>query len=279
MNERANGRAGGGRRVAVVTGASGGIGRATARTLREAGFTVVGTSRNGEAGETGGGSGFAELDVTDDRSVRGLVSDVIAQFGRIDVLVNNAGAGLAGAAEETSLEQVRSVFEANVMGVIRMTNAVLPHMRQGGRGRIINISSVLGLIPAPFMAVYAATKFALEGYSESIDHEVRGYGVRVSLVEPGYTRTGFESNTQWGETPLPAYEEQRETARKVIAEAMRTADAPEVVAETVLTAVTAPAPKARYAAGRTAKAATMLRRLAPASVFDAQIRKLNQLAK
>jgi NAD(P)-dependent dehydrogenase (short-subunit alcohol dehydrogenase family) len=265
------------RRVAVVTGASGGIGRASAQSLREAGFTVVGTSRNGDADTAGDGSGLARLDVADDRSVEALVADVVARFGRIDVLVNNAGAGLAGAAEEASIGQVQETIDINVTGVIRMTNAVLPHMRDAGRGRIVNISSVLGVIPAPFMALYAATKFAVEGYSESLDHEVRTHGIRVSLVEPGYTRTGFEANTRWGDTPLPAYEKQRASVRNVLAEAMRSADAPEVVAEVVLTAATVARPKLRYTAGRAAKAGSLLRRLAPASVFDAQIRKLNGL--
>lgn len=273
MNERIDAE----RRVAVVTGASGGIGQASARALREAGFIVVGTSRNGDSDTVADGGGLARLDVADDRSVETLVADVIAQHGRIDVLVNNAGAGLAGAAEEASIAQVQQTIDINLTGVIRMTNAVLPHMRDAGRGRIVNVSSVLGVIPAPFMALYAATKFAVEGYSESLDHEVRTHGIRVSLVEPGYTKTGFEANTRWGDSPLPAYERQRASMRKVLAEAMRTADAPEIVAEVVLTAATVPNPKVRYTAGRTAKAASLLRRVAPASFFDAQIRKLNGL--
>ncbi|WP_460738245.1 oxidoreductase [Microbacterium neimengense] len=265
------------RRVAVVTGASGGIGQASAHALRQAGFIVVGTSRNGDSDAAADDRGLARLDVADDRSVEALVADVIAKFGRIDVLVNNAGAGLAGAAEEASIAQVQQTIDINLTGVIRMTNAVLPHMRDAGRGRIVNISSVLGVIPAPFMSLYAATKFAVEGYSESLDHEVRTNGIRVCLVEPGYTKTGFEANTRWGDTPLPAYEQQRASVRKVLAEAMRTADAPKVVADVVLTAATVANPKVRYTAGRAAKAGSLLRRLAPASVFDAQIRKLNGL--
>lgn len=268
-----------GRGIAVVTGASSGIGKAAARALREAGYTVVGTSRNGDAVATLSSGGLAELDATDDTSVRGLVADVVARYGRIDVLVNNAGMGIAGAAEDISIEQAREAFDLNVLGVIRMTNAVLPHMREARQGRIVNISSVLGVIPAPFMAVYAATKFAIEGYSESLDHEVRTHGIRVSLVEPGYTKTGFEANTQWGQSPLAAYDAQRETTRQMLGEAMQNADSPETVADAVTTAVTAPHPKPRYAAGRTAKAASILRRVAPAAIFDAQIRKLNRLPK
>ena len=123
-----------------------------------------------------------------------VIQQVIERFGRIDVLINNAGIGSAGAAEESSVAQAQRVFDVNVFGVMRMTKAVLPHMRAQGGGRIINVSSVLGFLPAPYGALYAATKHAIEGYSESIDHEVREHGVRVLLVEPAYTKTGFDAN-------------------------------------------------------------------------------------
>src|SRR3954470_24156965 len=165
--------------VALVTGASSGIGEAAARALRKAGFTVYGTSRRAVAGEERDELVFLPLDVTDDESVAGAVREVLARSGRIDVLVNNAGLGIAGAAEESSIEQARALFDTNVFGSIRMTRAVLPQMREQGSGRIINVSSVLGLVPAPFGALYAATKHAIEGYSESLDHEVREYGIRV----------------------------------------------------------------------------------------------------
>src|SRR3954451_9495332 len=177
--------------VALVTGASSGIGEAAARGLRKAGFTVYGTSRRAVAGEERDGVVFLPLDVTDDDSVARATREVIARSGRIDVLVNNAGLGIAGAAEESSIEQARALFDTNVFGSIRMTRAVLPQMRQQGSGRIINVSSVLGLVPAPFGALYASTKHAIEGYSESLDHEVREHGIRVLLVEPAYTRTSF----------------------------------------------------------------------------------------
>src|SRR5438093_5593499 len=180
--------------VALVTGASSGIGKATALALVEAGFDVVGTSRNASGVTQRDGVTFLELDVTSDGSVTAAVRSVIERFGRIDVLVNNAGTGAAGAAEESSVAQAQRVFDTNFFGVIRMTRAVLPHMRAQGSGRIVNISSVLGLIPAPYMAIYAATKHAIEGYSESVDHEVREHGVRVLLVEPACARTGFDAD-------------------------------------------------------------------------------------
>src|SRR5579871_2684494 len=158
--------------VALVTGASSGIGLAAAAALQNAGFRVFGTSRRAAA-EKSNGITMLACDVTDDVSVASLVDDVLASTGRIDLLVNNAGVGLLGGAEESSIAQARALFDVNVFGVMRMTNAVLPTMRRQGAGRIVNLSSVLGLIPAPYSAPYASTKHAIEGYSESLDHELR----------------------------------------------------------------------------------------------------------
>jgi NAD(P)-dependent dehydrogenase (short-subunit alcohol dehydrogenase family) len=264
--------------VALVTGASSGIGRAVALALVDAGFQVVGTSRNAADAEPLAGVTFLDLDVASDESVRALVEGVIDRFGRIDVLVNNAGVGAAGAGEESSINQTKNVFDVNVFGTIRMTNAVLPHMRARGGGRVLNVSSVLGLIPAPFMAIYAATKHAIEGYSESVDHELRELGVRVLLIEPAYTSTGFEANSLAPDSPLPVYAAQRDVSREVLATAMRDADDPAVVAKVIVAAATDSKPKLRYAAGSTAGRVSVLRRVVPSRAFDKQIRKLNRLA-
>ena len=263
--------------VAIVTGASSGIGRAAAAALVDRGFTVVGTSRR-PAGAAPEGFTFLSLDVADDESVRALVDEVMERFGRIDVVVNNAGVGAAGAAEESSIDQAKDVFDVNVFGVMRMTNAVLPHMRAQGSGRIVNVSSVLGLIPAPYMALYGATKHALEGYSESLDHEVREQGIRVTLVEPGYTSTAFDTNALTADSPLPVYDEQRQVFEDLLASAMRDADDPSVVAKVIVSAATDPRPKLRYTAGSVAGRVSVLRRVAPSRAFDKQIRKVNRLA-
>src|SRR5213595_1873311 len=226
------------RPVALVTGASAGIGEAAAHQLLDAGFTVYGTSRKASAGEQRGGVTFLPLDVTDDESVADAVREVLDRSGSIDVLVNNAGLGIAGAAEESSIEQARALFDTNVFGSIRMTRAVLPQMREQGNGRIINISSVLGLVPAPFGALYAATKHAIEGYSESLDHEVREHGVRVLLVEPAYTRTSFDANAIPADEPLPVYTRRREVVDGLIAEAIKAGDAPSIVGEAIVAAAT-----------------------------------------
>jgi len=263
--------------VALVTGASSGIGKSAAIALVDAGFEVVGTSRNTAGVAPLDGVTFLDLDVTSDESVSRVVGRVIERFGRIDVLVNNAGTGAAGAAEESSVAQDQRVFDINFFGLVRMTKAVLPHMRAAGTGRIVNISSVVGLVPAPYMASYAATKHAIEGYSESVDHEVREHGIRVLLVEPAYTRTGFDAKAIQPDAPLPIYAEQRHVFDGVMARAMADGDDPAIVAKAIVAAATDPKPKLRYTAGPTAGRVSALRRFVPTRAFDRQIRKLNRL--
>ena len=181
-------------KTALVTGASSGIGEATAERLAKAGYKAYGTSRRGAlVGQRS--FEMLPLDVTSDESVEATVSEVLRLEGRIDVLVNSAGFSVAPAgAEESSIEQARSIFDTNFFGIVRMIRAVVPHMRHQGGGRIINIGSVLGFLPMPYMALYAATKHAIEGYSESLDHELRTRGIRISVIEPAYTKTQFDTN-------------------------------------------------------------------------------------
>ena len=208
-------------------------------------------------------------DVTDGESVDALVSSVLSQTGRIDLLVNNAGIGLFGGAEESSIEQIRSLFEVNLFGAIRMTNAVLPSMRKHGGGRIINISSALGFIPGPYGAHYTATKHALEGYSQSLDHEVCTFNIRVSLIEPAFTKTVLEQNALRSDAMIKDYDQARAAAYKMLHDVQATASPPDVVR----TAATTKVPKLRYPAGKDAKMLSILRRFAPAGVFDKSLRK------
>src|SRR5687768_17750182 len=233
------------RKIAFVTGASSGIGEATAERLAKAGYTVYGTSRRGTSVGTRSFH-MLPLDVTSDASVEAAVGEVMRLEGRIDLLVNNAGFGVApGGAEESSIEQARSIFETNFFGLIRMTRAVVPHMRRQGSGRIINIGSVLGFLPMPYGALYSATKHAIEGYSESLDHELRTRGIRVSVIEPAYTRTSFEANALAADAPLAEYGAVRAHVDAVTKEHFATADDPAVVADAVLRAATAERPKLR----------------------------------
>jgi NAD(P)-dependent dehydrogenase (short-subunit alcohol dehydrogenase family) len=263
--------------IALVTGASSGIGKATAERLAAAGYKVYGTSRRG-AQTSQRSFEMLSLDVTSDESVAAAVAEVIRLDGRIDLLVNNAGFGVAPAgAEESSIEQAKSIFETNFFGVVRMTRAVVPYMRQQGGGRIINIGSVLGFLPMPYGALYAATKHAIEGYSESLDHELRTRGIRVSIVEPAYTKTPFDANFLQPDATLDAYREIRAAVSRRVKEVMTTADEPGVVANTVLKAATAAHPKLRYPSGGLASRLRLLRRFAPAGLVDAGIRKDLQL--
>jgi NAD(P)-dependent dehydrogenase (short-subunit alcohol dehydrogenase family) len=259
--------------IALVTGASSGIGEATAQRLAMAGYKVYGTSRHSVQS---GQRSFAmlPLDVTSDESVEAAVRELIRLEGRIDLLVNNAGFGVAPAgAEESSIEQAKAIFETNFFGLIRMTRAVVPHMRRQGNGRIINIGSVLGFLPMPYGALYAATKHAVEGYSESLDHELRTRGIRVSVIEPAYTRTQFGANFLAPDSKLDEYREVRALLDKVLNEVMATAAEPTVVADVVLQAAIAVRPKLRYPAGGLANRLRLLRRFAPARLVDAGIRK------
>src|SRR6266542_2956832 len=263
--------------VALVTGASSGIGKATAERLATAGYKVYGTSRRGAQA---GAQSFEvlALDVTSDESVEAAVRELMRREGRVDLLVNNAGFSVAPAgAEESSIEQARAIFETNFFGIVRMTRAVVPHMRRQGAGRIINIGSVLGFLPAPYMALYAATKHAIEGYSESLDHELRTRGIRVSVIEPAYTKTRFDANFLQPDSKLDEYREVRALLGKRLKEVVKAGDEPGIVADVVLKAAIAARPKLRYAAGGLANRLRILRRFAPASLVDAGVRKDLQL--
>lgn len=265
------------KKVALVTGASSGIGEAAALQLLSAGYRVYGTSRRGaDAGDRA--FPLLALDVTDDASVAAAIAQLVEREGRIDLLVNNAGVGVTGAAEESSIEQVHALFETNFHGVVRVTNAVLPIMRRQGSGRILNIGSGLGLIPAPFNAYYSATKHALEGYSESLDHEVRGFGVRIVVIEPGATRTAFETSTVPSDKPMAAYDAIRAKYLAAYDQAIAHAGSAQDVAATIVRAASAGIPRLRYPSGKDARQGAFARRFLPRSLFDRVLHKQFGLA-
>jgi short-subunit dehydrogenase len=238
-----------------------------------AGYKVYGTSRRA-AKASQRSFELLPLDVTSDDSVEATVREVLRAEGRIDLLVNNAGFSIAPAgAEESSMEQARSIFETNFFGIVRMTRTVVPHMRRQGAGRIINIGSVLGFLPAPYMALYAATKHAVEGYSESLDHELRTRGIRVSVIEPAYTKTQFDAHLLEADAKLDEYREVRAAMGKRLKQVLSAAEEPRIVADVVLEAANARRPKLRYTAGRVANRVRLLRRFAPAALLDSGIRK------
>jgi len=264
-------------KVALVTGASSGIGEATALQLSKAGYKVYGTSRRGGKAAQRAFE-MLPLDVTSDESVDAAVGEVIRLEGRIDLLVNNAGFSVAPAgAEESSIEQAQAIFDTNFFGTVRMTRAVVPHMRRQGSGRIINIGSVLGFLPMPYGALYAATKHAIEGYSESLDHELRTRGIRVSVIEPAFTKTQFEANFIEPDTKLDEYREVRAALAERTKVLVEAGDKPSVVADVVLRAALAAHPKRRYTAGGRARGLQFLRKYAPATLMDSGIRRDLQL--
>jgi NAD(P)-dependent dehydrogenase (short-subunit alcohol dehydrogenase family) len=181
-------------RVALVTGASAGIGKACADRLAGAGWAVTGASRRGT-----GGTGWIGLvmDVDEDAAVQAGVAGIVEREGRIDALVAAAGWGIAGAAEDTSIAEAKAQFETNFWGCVRVVQAVLPHMRAQHGGRIVLISSIGGVIALPFQAYYSASKFALEGFAEALAYEVAPFGVQVTLVQPGNIATDFTARRQY----------------------------------------------------------------------------------
>ena len=262
------------KQVALVTGASSGIGRATAELLSQRGFDVFGTTRN--LSEVEGWLSNVEpveLDVRDDSSVEAGVRTVLGLAGRIDALVNNAGYTLIGALEETSIDEAKDLFETNFFGALRLTRAVLPAMRDQGSGRIVNIGSVVGFVPGPYQGIYSASKHALEGYSESLDHEVRQFGIRVSVIEPGYTRTRMAQHREIVRRPLAVYASDRSRVAAGNPINIARGEDPAAVAVVVLKALAAPSPRLHYLAGSQARFVSLLRKFAPEGIFDRGFRK------
>jgi NAD(P)-dependent dehydrogenase (short-subunit alcohol dehydrogenase family) len=259
-------------RTTLVTGVSSGIGREVAQLLAARGARVFGTVRDPMSAQPIHGVEMVRMEVTDDASVRDAVQGIVRKAGPVQILINNAGYVLMGALEETSIEEARHQFETNFFGVLRVTNAVLPGMRQAGDGRIINISSVVGFIPSPYMGIYAASKHAVEGYTWTLDHEVREFGVRAVLVEPAYTKSKISRNEKTAETALKEYAGQRQWIKEALQKRIEHGDEPRLVAEAVCLAVIAKSPRLRYPVGK-GVLLSRLHRFVPASLFDRGIRK------
>ncbi len=262
-------------KVIIITGASSGIGKATAIQLLREGFTVYAMARRVELMEDlkALGAKVFKLDVTSDFSMEEAINIVIKESGRIDGLVNNAGYGSYGALEEVSLDEARRQFEVNVFGLARMSQLVIPVMRQQKSGTIINITSIGGKIYMPFGSWYHSTKHAVEGLSDCLRLELEPFGIKVVMVEPGPIKTEWDSIA--ADHLLKAsgngvYQNAAKSFGKMLAASYEgnTASTPEVIAATIVKAIKAKNPKTRYAAGKMAKTLIFSRWLLSDKMFD-----------
>jgi NAD(P)-dependent dehydrogenase (short-subunit alcohol dehydrogenase family) len=257
-------------KIALITGVSSGIGREIAQLLAARGLRVFGTVRDHPVVIPG--VEVIRLDVTSTSSVEEAVQRVLDHANVLHVLVNNAGYALMGGLEETSIEEAQQQFDTNFFGVVRMTQAVLPAMRGQRFGRIVNISSVLGFLPGPYIGIYAATKHAVEGYTETLDHEVRQFGIRALLVEPSFTKTGLGTHGRQTRSKLDVYADARRRVTDAILEKIEEGSNPRAVAEVVYRAISADRPRSRYPVGD-GVTLSRLRRFVPARMFDRSFRK------
>jgi NAD(P)-dependent dehydrogenase (short-subunit alcohol dehydrogenase family) len=263
-------------RVVLITGASSGIGKACAEHLQGRGYRVYGTSRRAAAlpPEPGPGLRMIAMDVTSEDSVRQAVELVLAREGRIDVVVNNAGWGIAGSVEDTSIAEAREQLDTNFFGVLRVCQAVLPTLRRQGAGYLVNISSMGGLVSIPFQGLYSASKFAVEGMTESLRMELRPFGVQVALIEPGDFRTGFTAERRMATAAAEGpYKQALCTAVAVMEKDEQGGATPEAIARRLERIIDTRAPKLRHLVGPLAQrfAVGLLRKLLPQRWFERMI--------
>jgi NAD(P)-dependent dehydrogenase (short-subunit alcohol dehydrogenase family) len=262
-------------KTALVTGASSGIGEATALHLAELGYTVYAGARRVERMSDLADRGIRtrSVDVTDDPSMVALVEAILTDTGRIDVLVNNAGYGLYGALEDVPVEEARRQFDVNIFGLARMTQLVLPQMRAQREGYIVNISSMGGKIWEPLGSWYHASKFAVEGLSDSLRVEVAAFGIKVVIIQPGTIRSewsGIAADKLEAASANTPYAEQAKLVGGGLraVDHMRMASGPEVVAEAVGKAVQSPKPRTRYIVGGGARGILLAEAVLPDRGFD-----------
>ena len=253
--------------IVLVTGTSSGIGLATATRLGSAGHTVFAGRLDGPSTSPPAGVTELPLDVRSDESVAAFVEAARTSAGRIDAVVNNAACGLSGSLEETTIAEARQLIDTNVFGAVRMVRALLPDFRKQGGGRIVNISSGAGFTATPFAGWYGASKFAIEGFSETLWHEVRPFGVHVSLVQPGWCRTQIGATAVFAAQPVADYDPWRKACIEATSGFLEAGMPPDRVAHCVQRALTARRPRLRYRVGMDVTASFWGRRSLPAGLF------------
>lgn len=266
--------------VVLITGATSGIGKATAELFCANGYTVYGTGRkispDAEALNCQAGSiTMLPLDVTDNTSVDKCVDEIIRREGKIDILINNAGFGIAGAVEETDVEQMHAQLETNLFGVHRMCKKVLPVMRSSGSGRIINISSVAGFVAIPYQAFYSVSKYGVEAYSRALRGEVEQFGVKVSLIQPGDTKTGFTAERiTVADKQSNAYTAKMNSSVNRMAHDEQNGCSPEKIAKVILKTAKSKRPPVSKTVGLQYKLIKIATKLLPERIVSAAIKKL-----
>jgi NAD(P)-dependent dehydrogenase (short-subunit alcohol dehydrogenase family) len=273
-------------KVSIVTGSSSGIGLETALMFARNGYVTYATIRTPEKGALIKNAvekenlpiKVAQLDVTDDKSVKNAIDHITSEDGRIDVLVNNAGYGLVGALEELSIEEIKAQYETNFFGLVRVIQAVLPTMRKQRSGRILNLSSGAGLFGYPGGSAYVSTKFAVEGLSESIAYELEPFGIKVILIEPGFVKTNFANSmliSKKAQDPTSSYSQMMQRIAASSNELAKSGSSAELVANVILDAATNPNPRLRYLVGKDVEAWAASKKSMDESEFFNMIKKIS----
>jgi len=263
--------------IVLVTGTSSGIGQATASRLGAAGHTVFAGRPDGPSNAPPAGVIELDLDVRSDDSVAAFVETSLARSGRIDALVNNAAYGLSGSLEETTIAEARQVLDTNLLGVVRTVRALLPHFRRNRGGRIVNVSSGAGFTAEPFAGWYTASKFAVEGFTETLWHEVRPFGVHVSLVQPGWCRTNIVRDAVFTAQPVADYDPWRQACIAAASGYLEAGMPPDDVARCVQRVLEARRPQLRYRVGADVTSSFWFRRILPAGLFHALVHRYYRL--
>jgi len=255
----------------IVTGASSGIGKAISDALHQRGYHVIGVARNIEEIEEERHHHF-RLDVSNSQQVDAFIQRIAQRFGQIHGLVNAAGVGFIGSVEDTSATEVKAVFETNTFGVLNMCRAIIPIMRSQGAGTIINITSIAGRMGLPYRGIYAASKFAVEGFSEAMSQELRPFGIRVVILEPGDFKTAINQHRKVAAQTSSVYQEHQHQVLQQICEEVDRAPEPDLVAHTVIRILEARNPVLRYQVGYwIQRAAILVKSILPSRWFERMV--------